>query len=616
MSHFWRKPLNVAATLAVVLGMAGFSAAAVSAHTSVHHNAKARGTVIYSDYESANTLNIFLSNANGVAAAEINSYTDPFGIEPFYNNKTKLIPAMFTNIPNPTNHGKTYNFHLRKGMHWSDGAPIIGRDLLFAWHVLMNPKTGPYCAGTCDVIKSISLHGKYGITFKLKSVYSVFIQQALPSLFPSTFKKGWNNMGTKAQIAACVKKISNCDAIGTKLISDTSFDYTNDHYITSGPYQITSFSDAGNINRVSFKPNKQWHNWYVGAKAVRPIKTLIFQSYGSQPDMIAAAASHSTDVTTDYTLVNLPQLKANKGKYKIQTFGSNDFEALFFNDFNKIIKGGTHGIPAKTRNPIDNAKVRLALGLSFDRAALIANVLSVSHKVASRFVSYTVPVMSAKAHRSSYADLAIRGAWDPLKHKYVKPNTKAARKDAKKLLKQAGFAGAKVYISTNCSNPARQASVTYLASSKAWGAIGVKVVPNCVSAQEFFFTDLLSGGHYEVAIHAYTNLPDYPDWAYFLLGGQFCPQLYKNPNGNDQNDSCIRNKTLDHAYVAAQHTTSFGKRHKAFDTAQSVIAKEAYWIALYERAGIQTNDGKVKNLTGDASVAGEANWDPWVWSAA
>jgi peptide/nickel transport system substrate-binding protein len=36
--------------------------------------------------------------------------------------------------------GKTYTYHLRRGVRWHDGAPFTARDVAFSWRVIMNPR--------------------------------------------------------------------------------------------------------------------------------------------------------------------------------------------------------------------------------------------------------------------------------------------------------------------------------------------------------------------------------------------------------------------------------------------------------------------------------------------
>jgi peptide/nickel transport system substrate-binding protein len=45
-------------------------------------------------------------------------------------DSTKLVPALADNIPAPTNGGKTYTFHIRKGLKYSDGEPVRPSDVV------------------------------------------------------------------------------------------------------------------------------------------------------------------------------------------------------------------------------------------------------------------------------------------------------------------------------------------------------------------------------------------------------------------------------------------------------------------------------------------------------
>jgi peptide/nickel transport system substrate-binding protein len=43
---------------------------------------------------------------------------------------TQLVPAMADSVPTPTNGGKTYTFHVRSGLHYSDAEPVVASDVV------------------------------------------------------------------------------------------------------------------------------------------------------------------------------------------------------------------------------------------------------------------------------------------------------------------------------------------------------------------------------------------------------------------------------------------------------------------------------------------------------
>ncbi len=61
-----------------------------------------------------------------------------------YDEHGELVPELATSVPTYANGGlskdsKTIVLHWRKGVVWSDGAPLTARDLRFTWRVVMDP---------------------------------------------------------------------------------------------------------------------------------------------------------------------------------------------------------------------------------------------------------------------------------------------------------------------------------------------------------------------------------------------------------------------------------------------------------------------------------------------
>lgn len=612
MSHFWQKPLNVAAGAFVVAGM--FLVGTVGANASSSHARPAlgNGTIIYSDYENAPTLNPY--QYNGVATAEQNVNIAPFGIYYYYDQHAKLQPGMFTKIPTASNHGKTWSMTLRKGIKWSNGMTMTNKDFLFGWHVGSNKASGPECAATCDDIKSIQLKGTLGLVFHLKSVSAVFLYQDMPLDMPY----GWSGIGQNQK--GCLKSVSGCASVASKIWSDQSFNYESKSFVTAGPYQVSSFSNSS-LNDTVFTPNPHWKNSYIGVKNVKPVAKLEYLQFGSQSDMIAGAATGATDATTDYTVLNLPALKAanTHHQYKILTAASYDPEELFMNVHNA--KVNVDGGPSGIKNPIHNVKVRQALSLAYSRPAMESNAYGISLKLAKRYSSVSNPFVSTPANKNPYADPAITGAWDPIRHKDVNPGSKQAFADAKTLLKQAGYGhGVTIYITTNGGgNIARHNEVDYLASNSAWHKIGVTVKYIDKEAADLF-NDWDGGGlgphgHYEIMIFAYTNIAPLPDTWVFNVTSAFCPQTdHSGSAESDENWSCIRNKAIDKAFTAAAASTTTAKRHKEFNIVSTQFNRNVYWSMLAMRPTVHTADSHVGNATVNPFVGGSVNWDPWAWT--
>uniref|UniRef100_UPI001E5D2BB9 ABC transporter substrate-binding protein n=1 Tax=Xenorhabdus bovienii TaxID=40576 RepID=UPI001E5D2BB9 len=78
------------------------------------------------------------------------------------NKDGKIVPDLAESWD--TKDDKTWVFHLRKGIKWSDGTPITAHDVVFSWRRLTDPKTispyGSYLANASVVNAKDILAGK------------------------------------------------------------------------------------------------------------------------------------------------------------------------------------------------------------------------------------------------------------------------------------------------------------------------------------------------------------------------------------------------------------------------------------------------------------------------
>ena len=71
--------------------------------------------------------------------------------------------------------GLAITYHLRKGLKWSDGAPLDADDVVFTYHEMMNPANNVTSRTGWDLITKIDEPDKYTVTFHLRKPYSPFI---------------------------------------------------------------------------------------------------------------------------------------------------------------------------------------------------------------------------------------------------------------------------------------------------------------------------------------------------------------------------------------------------------------------------------------------------------
>ena len=116
---------------------------------------------------------------------------------------TQLVPNLATSVPTPTDGGKTYTFHLRKGIRFSNGSTVTASDVRSTFERLFKGGTprpdyyalirgGSACIEnpkTCDLSEGIVTDDKTGtVTFNLTAPHAEFLHRlAIPfgSILPS-----------------------------------------------------------------------------------------------------------------------------------------------------------------------------------------------------------------------------------------------------------------------------------------------------------------------------------------------------------------------------------------------------------------------------------------------
>ncbi len=100
----------------------------------------------------------------------------------FYGDAQGVIHAgAASEIPTLQNGGigadaKTWTFHLRPGLVWSDGRPYDARDVDYTWKLWANPKFGAYITQGPNLITSAEVSADHlSITFHLKRPFAPFL---------------------------------------------------------------------------------------------------------------------------------------------------------------------------------------------------------------------------------------------------------------------------------------------------------------------------------------------------------------------------------------------------------------------------------------------------------
>src|SRR3954453_5330560 len=91
------------------------------------------GTVGPDNYDPVMFQTVQANSALHLVYTPLLAYKDATGAE-----GSKLVPGLADSVPSPENGGKTYTFHLRKGIKYSDGTPVKASDFENTMERMMN----------------------------------------------------------------------------------------------------------------------------------------------------------------------------------------------------------------------------------------------------------------------------------------------------------------------------------------------------------------------------------------------------------------------------------------------------------------------------------------------
>src|SRR5579875_98254 len=97
-----------------------------------------------------------------------------------YDANGNMIPDLASQVPTRQNGGVSpggthITFHLRRGVRWSDGAPLTARDVVFTYRAIMNPNNALPERFGYDKIVSIAAPDAYTVVITLKAPYAPIV---------------------------------------------------------------------------------------------------------------------------------------------------------------------------------------------------------------------------------------------------------------------------------------------------------------------------------------------------------------------------------------------------------------------------------------------------------
>ena len=356
-----------------------------------------------------------------------------------YDQQNNVIPGLASSWE-VSGDGKTYTFHLRKDVKFSDGTPITANDFVYSWQRLVNPKT----ASSYNFLLDGVVNGQAIIDGKLPP----------DNLGVSAPDKNTFVVKLIAPDAAFLARntLGNLAVVPQKVIEKYGDKWTMPgNIVTSGAYVLKEHIVNGYILAEK-------NPYYYDAKEVS-ISQVKYFPYVDTNAAVASYASGSLDTT--YQNVPIDQFAKIKKDYTNQLHTVKQ-EALGFYEFNM-----------KLPELANNLKLRQALSMAIDREVL-------SNQVLNGEKSPVYSVVTPTVENGKYAQLKYEWAGWPAEKRIA---------EAKKLYALAGYSEnhpLNITITYNTNDMYKKISLALAAMWKA--NLGVNVTLANQEWKQFLLT--------------------------------------------------------------------------------------------------------------------------------
>jgi peptide/nickel transport system substrate-binding protein len=367
-------------------------------------------------------------------------------IAPFYSTLIRVNPVnpaanefvcdLCTEMPKPTDGGKTFTFKIRKDVKFHDGTPLTAKDVEASFKRIIFPGQGVSSARKAQftMVESVSAPDNETVVFKLKYPSGAFI----PSLATP-----YNFIYAKAKL-------------------DADQHWYEKNVMGSGPF-VFEAREAGAV--IKGKRNANYHHkgmpYLDGFEAIFA-KTQTLRVQAIRGDQAAIEFRGFPPKTRD-------DLVAALGKdITVQE-----------SDWNCVLLV----TPNSKKKPFDDARVRRALTLAVDRWGGSKDLSKIA--IVKAVGGVVFPGHPLAASKQELEKLA--GYW---------PDINKSREEAKKLLKEAGVSDLKFTLSNRGVDQPYTIVGTWLIDQ--WKQVGVTVDQKVEATGPFYAS--LNAGNFDVTM--------------------------------------------------------------------------------------------------------------------
>jgi peptide/nickel transport system substrate-binding protein len=250
---------------------------------------------------------------------------------------SELYPEAATSFPTVSKDGKTYTFHIRPGLKFSDGSAVTAAAYQRAWERNLSPKMGsPY--GVNDQFQKVIVGGEDFLAGKTQHIAGISAK-GLTLTFHLTHPNPTFTSYLSMQWFGAVKPDMPYTTTGVNV------------YPSAGPYYIAS-RDPGRTTVLKRNP------YYKGSRPANPDQIVVTSNTNQDQALLQTKAGQF-----DFDMNTVPSTAAadlgatygvNKGRFWVGPTSCVDY--LLLNT---------------ARPPTDNVALRKALNWGIDRPALL-----------------------------------------------------------------------------------------------------------------------------------------------------------------------------------------------------------------------------------------------------
>lgn len=544
----------VACTLAVATGVAFGGGSAGPAPTP-----RPGGTLTVGIVPEPRILNMWIAAGGTPSTLEVVLPTMDNGLR--YDHRTRLVPLLLDGQPRIVRlRPFTVRFSYRQAARWNDGTPVTGRDFVFAWETVMNPRWSTGRAGWEEIRRvQVGGRGDKTVTVTFRRPYANWRWVAggiwvLPrhALGGENFDQVWRNDVNNPKTG---RPISN------------------------GPFLFESWERGKQIALVR-NPN------YWRRKAY--LERVVYRFFPDQDALFAALRAGEIHMA----VVGLPTAQIapfrRDRRFRVQSGQAYSWEHI-------ELQQGPRGHPALTRR-----YVRRAIIAGIDRQRIARSVYGA--------IAPGLPVLNSAVFK-------------PFEPQY-RPNWQIHRfgqQRAIDLLRRNGCSGGParpggggIYscpdvgrlsfrFSTTLGNAARE--LTFRIMRTQLSSIGIELRPQFVPPAEFVGR-VITGGDWDLIMFTF-------------VGNPLAAINAKRFHGCDEasNFSKYCNRTVTNLLDRVETTFADGQRTRLLNRADALMAQDVALIPLFSLPNFVIHQtrvrGAVRNPTGGGmnSLAGNAgNW--------